>query len=87
MAACKEDPVVCIDWLATAIGDFLKDGITMTCLAVLLVLLLRARARSQQRALEAYASSMLDYEQGRGKGKTWSVGKNTGEPGSGKAPD
>lgn len=78
MPACREDPVVCIDWLAMAIGDFLKDWVTMGCLAVLLVILLRERARNQQRKLEAYGRSMLEYEQARNDRPprtTWTIDK------------
>lgn len=83
MAACREDPLVCIDWLALAIGDFLKDWVTMGCLAVLLVILLRERARQQDRKLAEYGRTMLEYEQARNGAPartTWKIGDSDGGP-------
>jgi hypothetical protein len=77
MPLCREDLLVCIDWLALAIGDFLKDWVTMGCLAVLLVILLRERARQQDRKLAAYARTLLDYDQARNDASaraTWKIG-------------
>ena len=77
MALCSEDPIVCIDWLAMAIGDFLKDWVTLACLAVLLVILLRERARHDQRQLDTYSKAMLEYEQARHDGSartSWTIG-------------
>ncbi|HEY6897126.1 MAG TPA: hypothetical protein VI279_07680 [Rhodocyclaceae bacterium] len=76
-AICSEDPIVCIDAVAMGIGEFLKDGTTMAMLAVLLVLLLRYRADQQKRKLEAYAASLLAYDQNKnGAGRdaqTWKL--------------
>lgn len=77
MALCSEDPIVCIDWLAMAIGDFLKDWVTLGCLAVLLVILLRERARHDQRRLDTYSKAMLEYERARHDGAartSWTIG-------------
>lgn len=77
MPLCRDDLLVCIDWLALAVGDFLKNWVTMGCLAALLVILLRERARQQDRKLAAYARTMLEYERARnappGRG-AWKIG-------------
>lgn len=60
MLDCRADLLICIDWIAVSIGNFLKDGITLSCLGVLLILLLRVRARQAKREDDAYAAGLMN---------------------------
>lgn len=73
---CRIDLLVCIDWVAESIGIFLKDGVTMSCLAASLVLLVRVRGRQRQARDAAYAAGLLgSSDQLFAKTKqTWIVG-------------
>lgn len=62
LPACRDDPVVCIDFLFLWIGEFLKDWTTLAMLAILLGLLLKLRADQHQAREDAYARQMDAYE-------------------------
>lgn len=59
MPICSNDLLICIDWVFLAIGGFLKDGITMSCLAVALVFLLNYRHKQRQKKYDEYAKGLL----------------------------
>lgn len=59
MAKCSLDPEHCINAVVLGIGSFLKDGVTMACLAGLLIILLRVRNRQRRERDEAYAKQLL----------------------------
>ena len=72
---CQADLLVCIDWVAIAVGGILKDGITMSCLAIMLIVLLRVRNRQKKQRDDAYALRLKSnsdrlFEQ---SGRTWIV--------------
>ena len=64
-APCGGDPLVCIEFVVWAIGEFLKDWTTLVMLAALLGLLLRLRADRQAARERAYAEQLDAYERKR----------------------
>lgn len=65
--ACDVDVEACIDWFFLGIGDFLKNGYTMTLLALTLIALLRVRAREQQKIRDRHAQQLLKVDDHRSK--------------------
>ena len=63
MKTCSQDPVACIDWIAIGIGEILKDGLTMSFLALALIVLVRYRSRQQSQAQQAHAESLIAYDE------------------------
>ena len=76
-APCGGDPLVCIELVVLAVGEFLKDWTTMAMLALLLGLLLRVRADRQKARDESYASRLEAYDEKRREeetqARTWAV--------------
>lgn len=74
---CGNDPVVCLDFLILFIGEFLKDRITMTLLAALLVLLFKLRVDQRKSRELAYAEQLIELDkkrkQERKLSSTWEV--------------
>lgn len=64
---CSLDVEVCIDWVFLGVGDFLKNGYTMSLLALTLIALLRVRAREQQKIRERHAQQLLEVDERRSK--------------------
>lgn len=62
---CKDDPLVCIEFVVVGVGEFLKEWTTMAMLVLLLALLLKLRADRQRAKDEAYAAQLLIYEERR----------------------
>ena len=62
---CAVDAEGCIDWVFLSIGEFLKNGYTMTLLVLVLVALLRVRAKEKQKLLDRHAESMLGFDERR----------------------
>ncbi|MDP2825605.1 MAG: hypothetical protein Q8O52_23340 [Sulfuritalea sp.] len=77
---CGGDPLVCMDFVALFIGEFLKDWTTLAMLAILLVLLLMLRADRRKAAEAAYARQLEAYDNKRheetGQAPTWVVGND-----------
>ncbi len=65
MRTCTDDPMICIDWFALFVGEFLKDGFTLAGMAVLLILLLRLRAQKIEAQRLEFGESMMDYHEKR----------------------
>ena len=82
-APCGGDPLVCIEFVVWAIGEFLKNWPTMAMLAVLLGLLLRLRADRRVAREQAYIRQIDAYERKRSQDaqtRTWAGGDDqTGE--------
>lgn len=72
---CRDDPLVCIEFVVVGIGEFLKDWTTMAMFALLLALLLKLRADRQRAKEQAYAAQLVVYEETlrieRERGMTW----------------
>ena len=64
-APCGGDPLVCIDFVALFIAEFLKDWTTLVMLLLLLGLLLRLRADRQKARELDYARKLSAYEEKR----------------------
>lgn len=61
ISSCRTDPVVCIDFVALFIAEFLKDWTTLGMMVVLLGLLFRLRAKQLKERESAYARQMEAY--------------------------
>ena len=75
-APCGGDPLVCIEFAITGIGEFLKDWTTLAMLGVLLALLLSVRAGRRKAREAAYAMQLAAYDEKRSqetRGRTWTV--------------
>ena len=72
---CQADLLICIDWVAVAIGGILKDGVTMTCLAIMLIVLMRVRNRQKKQRDATYASQLKSSSDRlfESSGRTWVV--------------
>ncbi len=76
-APCGGDPLVCIEFAAHFVGEFLKDWTTMAMLALLLGLLLRLRADRRREAEAAYARQLAAWADRRGaegEAQDWTIG-------------
>ncbi|MCX7165770.1 MAG: hypothetical protein NTV11_05800 [Rhodocyclales bacterium] len=75
-APCGGDPLVCIDFVALFIAEFLKDWTTLVMLLILLGLLLRLRADRQKARELDYARRLAAYDDKRSHEipePTWAV--------------
>lgn len=76
---CSVDAEACINWIALGIGDFLKNGYTLSLLALSLIALLRVRAREKQKNLDRHTRALLDkhdHRNGKGRGEAWAIKDN-----------
>lgn len=76
---CAVDAEACIDWAVMGIAEFLKNGYTMSLLALTLIALLRVREKEKKKSLDRYAQSMLNLEGRRGQGmavSAWAIEKD-----------
>lgn len=58
---CRDDPIVCIDFVVLLVGEFLKDWTTLAMMAILLGLLLRLRFEQQKQRSLLYAKQMENF--------------------------
>ena len=73
---CGGDPLLCIEFVVLATGEFLHDWTTMAMLALLLGLLFRLRADRRKAREAAYARRLAAYDEKRSqesKEPTWVV--------------